>query len=402
MNIAYFDVTAGCAGDMLSASLIDAGLSMSALLKELAGIAVGGYRIETRKVGRMTGYGHPLKATVFDVTLTGGRKEHEVPYRKILRTIETSRVSAVSRRKMIRVFETLADAESVVHGETKEALHFHEVGRTDAIVEIATVVLGLEILGVKETYASAVGLGVSSPAVMAMANGMKTILTGARQETATPTGVAILKGLCSAIGVSSAMTVERSGFGAGMREDPAPNVVRFFAGTAGEADADRITVIETTIDDMNPVFFETAIASLFAAGALDVTLVPGQGKKNRPVFLLTVMVPGEKAAAVTKALFEETTTLGVRVRVEERIVLDRSFRNAATPWGGVPVKVGLLDGRIVNEMPEYEACKAIARRHAVPVKRVYQAVRTQGKSGGRQMLDGRGKNQDKIQINEHE
>ena len=374
MKIGYFEVHNGCAGDMLAASLIDAGLSRAALSRELGKLGLRNYTLRIETVSRPTGYGHPLKAALFNVVPRAGRWDDHTAYRTIVRIVQKSRLAKPLREKIQNIFSVLAEAEALVHGEKPECVHFHEVGQIDAIVETAAVVIGLDLLGVEEISCGAVGLAQPAPATARIVRGMKTVPRDVPYEITTPTGAAILKGLCGLRGPARPMTFSTVGFGAGTRPEPSPNVVRFYLGETGGTD-DTVVVIETNIDDMNPVLFEHAMERLYAAGALDVCLTMGQGKKNRPVFQLMVLGSEAGFDRLAHTIFEETTTLGLRYRIENRRTLERLFRDVKTPWGAVPVKVGLLEGKQVNVSPEYEPCRRIAAKHGVPLKAVYDQVR---------------------------
>ncbi len=375
MKIGYFEVHNGCAGDMLAASMVDAGLAPAALRRELAKLGLRNYSLRIETVRRPTGYGHPLKATLFRVLPHKDAWDDSTAYPAIVRLIEKSRLAPAVKDKIKGVFAVLAQAEARVHGEKPDHVHFHEVGQVDAIVETAAVVAGLELLGVDKVYCSAVGIAEPAPATVEMLKGRAVIVRDAPYETATPTGVAILKGLCGegACG-RRAMTFSRVGYGAGTREEPAPNVVNFYLGEQG-AEVATVAVIEANVDDMNPLLFEQVMEKLYEAGALDVHLAVGQGKKNRPVFHVTVLAPERLVEEAARIIFEETTTLGLRYRVDNRLTLERSSRNVKTPWGKIPVKIGFLGGKPVNAAPEYEACRSAARKHGVPLKTVYDEVR---------------------------
>jgi uncharacterized protein (TIGR00299 family) protein len=214
--------------------------------------------------------------------------------------------------------------------------------------------------------------------------------SGPQVELVTPTGAAIVKTLSSRFASFPAMKVERAGYGAGTRDFPEhPNLLRLTIGDALPADAtkspsaspdasnERITVLEANLDDLSPQVLAYAMERLLAEGALDVFSVPVQMKKSRPGALLTVLAKMEDANRLTKLIFAETTTLGVRRRDEQRQTLSRRWETVDTTWGPVRIKIAGMNGSISNYAPEYEDCRALAEAHHVPLKQVMEeAVRT--------------------------
>ncbi|HOJ40407.1 MAG TPA: LarC family nickel insertion protein, partial [bacterium] len=352
MNHLYFQVQNGCAGDMLVASLLDLGLPLVELERELRKFPVGGFRLQTKKVRRKTTFGHELPATALEI-IPDGTWEDTNSYQKIVSVIQQSGLSQKQKERLSKIFNLLARAESAVHGEPLEKLHFHQVGQVDALVEMASVVIALDLLEVEEVGCSAIGVACPAPATVEMLRGLPAVVHGCPYELATPTGVAILCGLCPEPGQASRLKLKAAGYGAGQRLEPSPNVVQALLGSS-ETGNDEVGVIETNIDDLNPVLFDFLMERLFASGALDVSLFPGQAKKNRPVFNLQVIFPPERLEPVAHTIFSESTTLGLRFRLEKRLVLERRMQTVETSWGPVPVKLGFLKGRLVNLAPEYE------------------------------------------------
>lgn len=377
MKIGYFEVQSGCAGDMLVASLLDAGLDIRLLKKELTKLPFSDYSIAVRKVDRPTHYGHNLKATIFEVK-PGKNWLDSTSYSDICKLIDQATFSSTRKKKIKGIFQILAEGESKAHGEPISKVHFHQVGQVDALVEVAGVVAGLELLGIEKVYCSQIGLANPAPATSEIGRGMPVILTGQKWEITTPTGISIIKAITELPGFSPEITLTRVGYGAGTRLEPAPNVVRFMEGLTFSG-PEQIQVIETNLDDINPLFFDRILERLFQAGALDVGFFPGQTKKNRPVFDLKIQAPLERFEQVAKVIFEETTTLGLRYRTENRLVLDRKMETVDTTWGKIPVKIGFFQGKPVNIAPEYDVCKKISRQHKVPLKKVYQEVCCQAK-----------------------
>jgi len=371
MRSLYFQVQNGCAGDMLVASLLDIGLSLTELKRELERIPVSGYHLKVSRVKRPTDFGHHIEATVFQVVPKSSWKD-KTSYREIVQTVEKSSLVQTQKDRLKKILGILARAEADVHGEEISELHFHQIGQADALVEMSAVVIGIDLLQVEEVSCSSIGVAQPAPATVKVLKGMPTVVHGVAYELTTPTGAAILRGLCPLAGKPVTMNMEAMGYGAGQRTEPVPNVVQVLLGS--RVAESRVAVLETNIDDMNPVFFEVLMERLFKAGALDVSLFPGQGKKSRPVFQLQLICSPEHLERICETIFAESTTLGLRFRLENRIVLERRMEKISTAWGEIPVKFGLWKGQVVNFAPEYEACKKIAGEFGLPLKEVYTEV----------------------------
>jgi uncharacterized protein (TIGR00299 family) protein len=211
--------------------------------------------------------------------------------------------------------------------------------------------------------------------------------SGPQVELVTPTGAAIVKTLAARFASFPAMKVEKSGYGAGSRDfHDHPNVLRLTIGEAAGAAttlADRITVLEANLDDLSPQVLAYAMEQLLTAGALDVFSLPVQMKKGRAGALLTVLCKCEDADRLTKIVFAETTTLGVRRRDEQRQILARRWERVETSWGPVRIKIGSTNGAVSNYAPEYEDCRQLAEAHHVPLKTVMEAATQQYLQGER-------------------
>jgi uncharacterized protein (TIGR00299 family) protein len=261
----------------------------------------------------------------------------------------------------------------------------------DAIVDIICAAVGAEALGVDEFVCSALNVGggivecahgsfpVPAPATVEMLRDASVYSSGPQVELVTPTGAAIVKTLCRSFGTFPEMTIQKSGYGAGSREfSKHPNVVRL---TIGESispgispttETDTIAVLEANLDDLNPQVFGYVMDRLFEEGALDAFVMPVQMKKNRPGTLLTVLCKPEDAVRMSKLIFTETSTLGVRRRDEVRHTLARRWEKVQTAWGEVRIKIASMNGTVTNYAPEYEDCRRIAAEHHVPLKTVMQ------------------------------
>jgi uncharacterized protein (TIGR00299 family) protein len=279
-----------------------------------------------------------------------------------------------------------------VHGVPADDVHFHEVGSAEAIADVVGAAFGVEALGITSLYVSALPLGrgvvdtrhgplpIPAPATVELLRGFAVRADDGEGEMVTPTGAAILRGFGAVSAPPPAFRPSRVGYGAGTRRlADRPNVLRILLGDAAELpaglQADEMLVIETNIDDMSPELYEHVMTRLFAAGAVDVALVPVQMKKSRPAVQLAIIAPPTAREAVAAVLFAETTTIGLRMHAVARWKLERRVRDVPTPYGTIAVKFAGADGASALVAPEYESCRAAAERHGVPLRVVYEAAR---------------------------
>jgi uncharacterized protein (TIGR00299 family) protein len=293
-----------------------------------------------------------------------------------------------ARRRALAVFARLAEAEGRVHGVPPERVHFHEVGAVDSIADIVGACIALDTLGVERIVVGPLPLGsgfvdtahgrlpLPAPATVALLAGWPIRPGPGPGEWVTPTGAALATALGEP-GDLPAMRLLGVGHGAGTRDGgPVPNVLRALLGeeVPPALGGDEVEVLAAVIDDMPGEWFPPLQRALFAAGALDVTALPGLGKKGRPTLQITVLAPPAQAEAVAAALLLHSATLGVRHHREARWVLPRRSVQVETPWGGVRVKLAAVPGRPERPAPEYEDCAALAEAAGVPVAEVYRAA----------------------------
>jgi pyridinium-3,5-bisthiocarboxylic acid mononucleotide nickel chelatase len=385
MNIVYFDCFAGISGDMTLGALIDLGVPLKYLVEGLDGLGVGGYSLRTGRLQRSGITGRQVKVKV------RGHEHHHRTFKDIRKIIAASRLNPRVKERSLAVFRLIAEAEARVHNEKVEGVHFHEVGAIDSIVDIVGSMIGFEYLAIKRFAASAVPTGrgfvqclhgllpVPAPATMLLLQDVPVYDPGIQAELVTPTGAAILAGLCESFGPLPPMTVQKTGYGAGSRElSEIPNMLRLILGDARSAGGtDTVVVLEATIDDMSPELAGYAMERLFAAGALDVAFTPVFMKKNRPGMLVTVICTEREQAPLTAVFFAETTTAGVRAYRAERSALARRESHVATRFGRVKVKL-LESAEGMCTVPEYEDCRRIAQKKNVPLRQVYEAVAAAG------------------------
>jgi len=322
-----------------------------------------------------------------------GRHDH--PRRNlesILGLIAASGLDVAVKAKAARIFTRLGEAEARVHGTTIDQVHFHEVGAVDAIVDITGACIGLHLLGVEAVHCSALPVGggfvtgahgripIPGPGTAELLKGFPVVDTGVRRELLTPTGAAILTTLATSAGTMPAMTVEAVGYGAGDMDLETPNVLRVFLGQgAGSGGRETIMQVETTVDDMQPQLWEVVMERLFEAGALDVYLTPVMMKKSRPGTVLTALCPPDKVTELSRVLFEESPTIGVRWTAYQRERLDREMVTLTTAYGAIAFKVSRLAGRVVTATPEFDEVRRIARAKGLPVREVLDLARAEGR-----------------------
>ena len=382
MRIAYFDCFSGASGDMILGSLIDAGLSARLLREELKKLRLPTIHLKVKKVLKAG-----LSATQVIVEGKSEKKSHR-NLKEILGIVERSRVEAKVKEKSKEIFKRIASVEANIHQTQMEEVHFHELGGLDSIVDIVGSVWGIQQLGIEKIHISKVNVGggfvkcehgilpVPAPATLSLMVGKPIYSSGVERELLTPTGAAILTTLGSEFGSMPLMKVERIGYGAGRDNLPHPNLLRLIIGTSeSNLPKERVTVVETNIDDMNPQFYDYVIEKLLAMGVLEIFITPILMKKNRPGHLLTIICPSEKLPCVTKFLLRETTTLGLRWHEEEREKSDREILSKETKYGKIRFKLAKWEGKIVNLSPEYEDCKRLALENRVPLKDVFEEAK---------------------------
>lgn len=380
----HFDLLGGIAGDMTVAALLDAGASFEALQQTLAGAELPLTSISAERTWK-----GGLAGTTFEVS-----PEEQPPsrhWKDIRGLLQQARLPETARRRALEIFALLADAEGQTHGCSPDEVHFHEVGAMDSIVDIVATAVCLELLDATSFSCGVVPLcegrvttehGVlplPAPATARLLSGFTVTPIPGTLETVTPTGAAILAALCEGSTGCPEMILQGTGVGLGTAElSDRPNVLRLLTGSLissgtswSQAEA---VVLEANIDDMDPRLYGAVSAALFEAGALDVSLLPIQMKKGRPGTLLQVQCRPDLEGLLTGIVLRQTTTLGVRSHDVRRTELARRHETVSTPWGPVPVKLGLLGDTVINLAPEYDDCVELARTARVPVKDVLAAA----------------------------
>ncbi|MBR9987636.1 MAG: nickel pincer cofactor biosynthesis protein LarC [Desulfosarcina sp.] len=393
MMHAHFDCFSGISGDMVLGAFVDMGVSTQWLTEMIRGLSIGDVEIVARDV-KKHGIG-AKKITVLENDASPARN-----YRDIINIIQDARLGDRVKNTAVDIFSRIADAEARVHRCEKDDVHFHEVGAVDSIVDVVGAALCLDHLNIDTVSASPLPLGrglvdcahgklpVPAPATLEIVKGIPVYGGTADGELVTPTGAGIIASLAEKFGPIPDMQIDRIGYGSGSREcRDLPNLLRVFVGKKIEATTgsghDDVVVVETNIDDMNPELYGYLMEKLFTDGALDVSYTSVQMKKNRPGTKVEVLCSPEKRADIARCLFAETSTIGLRYRLVHRQTLSRSVCQVTTNLGEIQVKCTTdPDGR-KHCAPEYEACRKIALKNKVPLKRVYEAAAKAGKDGNR-------------------
>jgi len=388
MRIAYFDCFSGISGDMTVAAFLDAGLSSKVLLHELSKLGIKGFKITISKTTRSG-----IAGTRFDCDIKD--EAHSRSLSQIIGLIKKSGLNNRVKNISTAIFDNIGCAESKVHDiKEKKDIRLHELGSIDSIVDIVSVGIAIDTMGIDEVYASDVSIGrasiksahgqlpIPAPAAMELLRGVPLTLTETKEEMVTPTGAGILKTLAKGFGRPPALVVDNIGYGAGSRdpETGLPNMLRVMIGEASAPfDSDSVYVIETNIDDSSPQGFGYLFEKLFKAGALDAYITNIQMKKSRPAFKLTVLAHMPDLNRVGRVIFSETTTIGLRYYRSERLKLDRKMVSVKTTYGKVAVKMSKGPGGIMTLSPEYDECVRIARKSGASLRSIYDEARSAAK-----------------------
>ena len=378
----WLDVSAGVAGDMLLAALIDLGAAVDVVRAAIEAVVPSTVALDLSTVQRAG-----LRATSVSVRLVAA-EQPDRSWRDVDHLLAAAALDPGVRDPARAVFRALAVAEARAHGIDPDGVHFHEVGAWDSIADVVGTCAALAYLDVDRVVAGEIALGsgtvrgahgtlpVPGPAVLELAVGLP-VVAGGSGELATPTGVALLVTLADGWGPLPAMRVAGTGVGAGTRDRPdRANVVRAVLGTAATvpetAEPGQVVLVETTVDDLDPRVWPTVVDGLLAAGALDAWITPVLMKKGRPGHVLSVLATGAHAPAVRNLVLRTTSALGVRQHDVVREVLDRSWASVQVAGTAVAVKIGHRDGRIVHVSPEFDAAAAAAAATGLPVRELIE------------------------------
>jgi uncharacterized protein (TIGR00299 family) protein len=446
----YLDIFSGLSGDMFLGALLDLGVELPALERELKKLKLDGYHLHAMRRQKSG-----IEGVKFDVHVEGdghdhdcdhphqGEHEHSEPhsqehhhhdrgehaahlhahekehehehepkhdhdhdhghehdgsrdFAQVRQLITASSLSPWVKEKAIATFHRIAVAEGKIHGHPPDEVHFHEVGAVDSIVDIVGVCIGLEMLGRPRVLAAPVVEGTGfvrcahgrfplpAPATLEILGARGVAITQCEEpsELLTPTGAALLAEFAESFAPISGLVADRVGYGLGTRDNQSrPNVVRAVLtrddpsrSLEHDWETDQIAVLETNLDDVSAEILGHVAEKALRLGALDVFQAPVQMKKNRPGVVFTVLCADVDADRFTELLLVETSAFGVRRTFAERRKLRRETREVATSLGKVIVKIGRMDGKIVQIAPEYESCRGVAAMSGAPLREVYEAA----------------------------
>ncbi len=384
MRIAYFDCFSGISGDMTLGALVSAGWPAAEVESLPARLKLAGVTVSVGEARR-----GPFVAARVEVRVEGKQPHRHLHHVNAI--LEAADLPARARELARAAFRRLAEAEAEVHGSTVEKVHFHEVGAADALVDVAGAMMGLEALGIERVFASAPRLGrgfvnsehgripVPAPATTLLLRGAPVEIGDVEAELTTPTGAALLATLVSSWEPPPPFRIEAVGTGAGRRDlSEQPNVLRVMIGEAaalpGGMRRRRVAVLETALDDENPQVVAALVPRLIGAGALDAMVVPSLMKKGRPGLWLIVIAEIERVQPLARLLLAETSSLGVRVREDERYELERRQAEVVTRFGPIALKVATLPDGTTRAVPEFESVRAAAERAGRPLREVAEAA----------------------------
>jgi len=385
LRAAYFDCYSGVSGDMILGAMVDLGVDIKEIRNALKEIDLKGYKLHSKKIQR-----NGLASTQITVKIENKKHQHPPSHRSysdIRKLISQSKLTSAVKSNSIEIFKRIAKVEAQIHNTTIQKIHFHEIGAIDSIVDIVGGVWAIESLNLDIIKSSPLNVGegfvdcahgrlpVPAPATLKLLKGIPVFSNGIKEELTTPTGAAMIGFYAEKFESLPTMTITNEGYGAGSRVIPSlPNLLRVFVGNTTIGKINNLVMIETNIDDMNPEIFETVMESLFSAGALDVYFSAIIMKKNRPATKISVLSESGSREKLSKILLTETSSFGVRYYSVDRLILDREIKKLKTPYGLIKIKLGKLDGKIVQAAPEFEDCKKISRAKKLHVKKIYDDV----------------------------
>ena len=398
MKTLYFDCFAGASGNMILGALVALGVDENKLIEQIKLLGAASFEIEFKTVDKSG-----IAALHVDVKVP-----HEHAHRHlstIEKIINDSRLSGNVKRRATKIFRRLAEAEAKVHGISIEKVHFHEVGAMDAIIDVVGACVGFERLGIERFACSKIHVGsgfaqmahgkypVPPPAVTELLQNAPIFSTEIEGELITPTGAAIISTVCDEFGRIPEMKIEKTAYGAGTREYKGfPNALRLIMGEVVEEELQntnfelrdivqrpesrdqKLVLLETNIDDLSPQTLGYVMERAFETGALDCWFTPIQMKKNRPAAMISILCNREKKDLLTKLLYKETTTLGVRVSEVERSCLPREIVAVETEFGTIDVKIAKFGDRIINVKPEYEQMRQFALQSNISLREMEKKI----------------------------
>ncbi|MEZ4598321.1 MAG: nickel pincer cofactor biosynthesis protein LarC [Syntrophotaleaceae bacterium] len=382
MKTLYLDTFSGISGDMFLGLLLDLGVPLAEIERELRKLPVSGYRLGLQREKRQA-----VEGSKFIVECE--EHHHHRTWVDIDRMLADSPLPQEAKDLARRIFRRIGEAEAKIHGTALEKVHFHEVGAIDSIVDVVGAAIGLNLLQAEKIVCSPLPMTrgtvrcahgsfpLPAPATLEILKGLPVVSDPAEVELVTPTGAAIAAEIAS-FGPMPAMTVTAVGYGAGDRHlTDRPNLLRGILGEAVEAvplEQDRIAVLESHIDDANPEWLGALMDNLLQAGALDVGYAPLQMKKNRPGTRLTVVAPPNLTPLLARMILRESSAAGVRWYETGRFKLSSRAATVNTTIGEAAVKLFYEGEALLRAVPEYESCRTLASGSGKPLPDVYRIV----------------------------
>lgn len=379
MPTGLLDTFSGLSGDMTVAALLDSGAPFDALQTVIASLGLEGVAVSIR---RKTVSG--IAALKFDVEVSTQQPERTLGEIRSIIDRATA-LNDAARRTALDIFRVLADAEAKVHRTTPDRVHFHEVGAADSIIDIVAAAWGFDALGITELFVTPIPLGqgfahsrhgiipVPAPATIELLTGFPVRIGDGPSEMVTPTSAAIVKALARPLSPEITLSFDKIGYGAGTKDfADRPNLLRLMVGErTALCDHDQMLEIRANIDDMNPQLYDHLVDRILEAGARDVTLTPTIMKKGRPAITVAILAEPALRDRIAEIMFAESSTIGIRYEAVSRIKLAREFREVATQWGPVRIKISRA-GATETITPEFDDCRRIAREHAVALRIVLE------------------------------
>lgn len=391
MKTLYLDCFCGISGDMTVGALLDAGASSDTIIAAVNNLGLDGVAVSVESVSKSG-----IKATKFNVDVDPEILQPHRHLPDILNIIDAANIPNPVKKKAVHTFTLLGNAEAQVHGVPVDKVHFHEVGAADSIVDIIAANLALHDLGIECVICAPLVTGggtvecahgimpVPAPATALLLCDMPWEAGDVSGELATPTGVALAKAWAQCYEAVPLLKMSAVGYGAGTRDLPdRANVLRVFVGESALSapSLESVCILETMVDDMNPELTALLIPKTIQAGAKDAFITPVLAKKGRAAHCLTVICSHEHKHNVADAIFSNSSTLGIRIREEDRYVLKREVRKVQTDWGTVQIKTGLLNEALHCIAPEFDSCYAIAEKYGIATKKVYEAALAAAQKG---------------------
>jgi len=380
-KIAYIDAYSGVSGNMLLGALIDLGFPRTRLQQLKKALGLDAIKISIKKAEQNNLAGVLVK-------ISGEKNPPKRNLSRIRKIIRSAQLPEPVKEKSIKAFQLLAEAEAKIHSCSPEQVHFHELGAVDTIMDIVGVILGFYELGVEKIYASKIPLATGevecahgriplpAPATLELLKGIPVKGINTNQELTTPTGAVLLRVLAEGFGSIPEMTLEKIGYGLGEKNlGERANLLRILTGKTHRS-PEELFVFESTIDDMNPEYYQPLLERLFQAGALEVALVPAYLKKNRPGIILKGLTQEKKLFQILEQIFLHSTTLGVRYYPVARWALSREEVKIKTCYGLVRAKKLSFKNQ-ERIYPEFEDLKKLAEKFNLSIIDLEAEVKSQ-------------------------